>query len=287
METQKLQKKYAWLGEERIAFYDEGPKDGPPVLFIHGIPTSGYMWRQIIIPLSKKWRCIAPDLLGLGDSWGPEDADLSLAGQAKRIIRLVESLELNSVVVVGHDIGGVVAQIMAVRHNRFVQGFVLLNSACYDNWPIRIIRNMRALSRNPILYSVMCKTGAFEALAHSQYGYRVGVRHPGSISRRQIDEYIRPFILSETAQKMFRRLLLSLSPMESREVAHEFHRLSTHALLIWALDDPFFPLVWGERLATDIPNTTLKTISDCGHFVPEERPQRLLGILDNYLSRPS
>lgn len=160
---------------------------------------------------------------------------------------------------------------------------MLVDSACYDNWPVGIIRYLRALSKNRLVFNAACKTGALQRLAHSSYGYRTGVRHPGSLAKNAIDEYIRPVILSATAQKQFRHFLLSLSPMESREIAHEFHRLAIPTLIVWALDDAFFPLIWGERLATDIPNTTLKTISDCGHFVPEERPLRLLGAIEEFL----
>ncbi len=285
METQTLQKKYSWIGEDRIAYYDEGPGDAPTVLFVHGFPTSCYLWRLVLHSLSENWRCIAPDLVGLGDSWGPEDTDFSLHAQTKKIIRLVRHLEVDPVVVVGHDIGGIVAQIAAVRHTRFVRGFVLVNSACYDNWPVGPVRHLRALARNPVIYKMLCKTSMIETLARSQHGFRKGVRHPGSISDKQINEYLRPFLLSDSAKKRFRQFLLSLSSMESREIAHEFHRLNKHALLIWALDDPYFPLIWGERLATDIPNSTLNTISDCGHFVPEERPQRLSAMIEAYLYR--
>ena len=61
-----MNKKFATVKSKNIAYVDEGV--GQPILFIHGNPTSSYLWRNIIKALVKKNRCIAPDLIGMGDS---------------------------------------------------------------------------------------------------------------------------------------------------------------------------------------------------------------------------
>jgi pimeloyl-ACP methyl ester carboxylesterase len=281
MET--FHKKFIRVGSGRLAFYDEGPRSSEALLLIHGLPTSCYLWRKVVAALKEEYRCVAPDMPGLGDSTCPPDGKLGLSAQAERMADLIDRLDLDRVVALGHDIGGGVAQILALRHRRFISGLALCDSICYDNWPVGVVRKIRAISRNRHLFKTAFRVGAWTRLAYSRHGFRKGVKHPGSISPRQIDEYLRPLMLSETALERFRKLLLSLSNAETREIANEFYRFDKPALIVWALDDDFFPLIWGERLATDFPSSTLETISDCGHFVPEERPQQLVARLRGFL----
>lgn len=281
MET--FHKKYGWIGPDRIAYYDEGPSTAAAVLLLHGLPTSCYLWRKVIAHLRPQFRCIAPDFPGLGDSTCPPGASLSLSSQAERVAALIESLDLEHVAVVGHDVGGAVAQILSLHYGRFVRCLALCDAACYDNWPVGIIRTVRALCRNRHVFYWAMRIGLSTRLAYSRKGFRQGVRHPGSLGPRQIDEYLRPLHLSDSALERFRVLMASLSNAETREIANEFYRFEKPTLIVWALDDAFFPLIWGERLATDFPNSTLTTISDCGHFVPEERPRQLAGRLTQWL----
>src|SRR5205814_9374935 len=63
-----------------LAYVDEG--DGPAVVLLHGFPTSSYLWRSFVPPLAARFRVIAPDLLGYGDSAKPVGTDLSMTAQA-------------------------------------------------------------------------------------------------------------------------------------------------------------------------------------------------------------
>jgi pimeloyl-ACP methyl ester carboxylesterase len=280
---QGYRKRFTRLGPERVAHYDEGPRANQAVVFLHGLPTSSFLWRKVIKGLSDRYRCIAPDLLGLGDSSAPLEADHSLPGQARRIADLIEALKLEKVVLVGHDYGGAVAQMVALRHGRAVQALALCDSACYDNWPVGVIRTVRHVCRNGAAFEIFVRSGMAKQLAYSRSGFKAGVRHPGSLGPREIEEYLRPLLLSETLREHFRRLMLDLGNEETREISNEFYRFPKPVLVVWALDDVFFPLIWGERLATDFPKTELRTISDCGHFVPEERPRQLTGHLEQFL----
>jgi haloalkane dehalogenase len=64
--TQRIQKKFETVAGVRMAYVDEG--QGDPMVFLHGNPTSSYLWRNIVPPLASRFRCIAPDLVGMGDS---------------------------------------------------------------------------------------------------------------------------------------------------------------------------------------------------------------------------
>src|SRR5918993_2261602 len=100
-------KRFLDVGEARIAYYEEG--NGEPLLLLHGCPFSSYIWRKVIPLLSSRYRCLAPDLLGLGDTETPEGAAWSLRAQADMVVGFLNALSIESVHVVGHDHGGAVA----------------------------------------------------------------------------------------------------------------------------------------------------------------------------------
>src|SRR3972149_9789420 len=94
-------KKFVEVGDYRVAYYEEG--DGDPLLLLHGCPFSSFIWRKVIPLLSGEYRCLAPDLLGLGDTEAPAAADWSLPAQAGMIIGFLDALGLQAVNIVGHD----------------------------------------------------------------------------------------------------------------------------------------------------------------------------------------
>ena len=79
-------KRFVKVGKADVAYYEEG--NGEPLLLLHGCPFSSYIWRKVIPRLSSHYRCLAPDLLGLGDTETPEGADWSLRGCYEPAIRM-------------------------------------------------------------------------------------------------------------------------------------------------------------------------------------------------------
>jgi pimeloyl-ACP methyl ester carboxylesterase len=111
-------KRTASLGPGSVAYIDEG--SGPPVLLLHGCPFWSDVWGKTIVHLRPHFRCIAPDLLGLGDTETPLNADWTLPAQAAIVLELLDRLGLRRVHVVGHDHGGAIAQILAAKHPEVV-----------------------------------------------------------------------------------------------------------------------------------------------------------------------
>src|SRR5215212_11576073 len=121
------------VGEARVAYYEEG--NGEPLLLLHGCPFSSYIWRKVIPLLSPRYRCLAPDLLGLGDTETPEGTDWSLRAQAAMVVGFLDALGIERAHVVGHDHGGAIAQLLAAEHPERVDRLVISNAEAYDNWP--------------------------------------------------------------------------------------------------------------------------------------------------------
>ena len=94
--------------------------EGHPILFLHGNPTSSYIWRNIIPGLADLGHCIAPDLIGMGRSAKP-DSGYRFFDHVKHIEEFVHALKLRNVTIVGHDWGGAIGFYYAMHHERNVR----------------------------------------------------------------------------------------------------------------------------------------------------------------------
>src|SRR4051812_3859709 len=101
------------LSTGTIRYRDEGPADGPVLLFVHGFLVDGRLWRKVVPLVSAEARCIVP-ALPLGSHTMPMDdgADLSPAGVVGLIAELIEKLGIQGATVVGNDSGGAMTQIL-------------------------------------------------------------------------------------------------------------------------------------------------------------------------------
>jgi haloalkane dehalogenase len=97
--------------------------EGDPILFLHGIPTSSYLWRNVIPHLVPLGRCIAVDLIGLGRSDKP-DIDYSVRDHIKYIDKFIETLNLERLTLVMHGWGSVIGFDYAMRHEKNCKGLV-------------------------------------------------------------------------------------------------------------------------------------------------------------------
>src|SRR5579871_4601705 len=116
---------FADVRSGRIAYMDKG--QGPPALFIHGVPLNGYHWRHVIDRVQHRRRCIAIDLMGLGYSEIAASQDVSFTAQARMIVEVLDALGLDQVDLVSNDSGGAIAQIFAAHHPDRLSSLVLSN----------------------------------------------------------------------------------------------------------------------------------------------------------------
>ncbi len=109
-----------------MAYTDAGA-GGIPVVFLHGNPTSSYLWRNVIPHVACQARCLAPDLIGMGES-GKPDIGYRFADHARYLDAWFDALGLDEVVIVGHDWGGALAMDRAARHPGSVRGLALVET---------------------------------------------------------------------------------------------------------------------------------------------------------------
>lgn len=120
---------YLKIGDNNLAYIDEGPKGAPVLLMLHGNPTWSYLYRHFIAEYSMTYRCVVPDHIGFGRSSKPNKLeDYTLSGHIENLTQLVDHLDLNNVFVVGQDWGGPIGMGWAARNKKRVGGLVILNT---------------------------------------------------------------------------------------------------------------------------------------------------------------
>lgn len=259
----------------RIAYFDEGT--GIPLLLIHGIPSNGLMWREVIPALSKHFRVIAPDLLNYGQSEMPESADVSINAQRRILFGLLDSLGIRRAHVVAHDIGGGVAQLMAVERPERVDQLVLIDSICFDSWPIPEFEPLQ-------------KPGAEADMALDDFVEMIrgflpkGVVDTKVMSKSVIELYTKPWSTEKGKQAFFRNLR-RLNSEYTLAISEALSQLPHSTLIIWGEKDPFQKPEYGPRLEKAIPNARLTVIDDVGHFLLEEKPAEVSDLILDFLMR--
>jgi len=122
-----------WLDLDgvRMHYVDEGPRDAETILCVHGNPTWSFIWRHLIADQSRERRVIAVDHIGCGLSDKPQDYPYRLEQHIANLRRLVETLDLRNVTLVGHDWGGCIGMGAAGEIPDRFSRFVLLNTGAF------------------------------------------------------------------------------------------------------------------------------------------------------------
>ncbi|WP_373494750.1 alpha/beta fold hydrolase [Aquiflexum sp.] len=134
--------KYSVHGSE-LSVIAKGKPTDPVVLFLHGIPANAELWRQTMETVSKAgYYCMAPDLPGYGLSRIRSKKFYSLKGTAELFIKWLHQEGFQDVWLVGHDIGGGIAQLMAVNQPYIFSKITLSNCITDDSWPVKSVQDM-------------------------------------------------------------------------------------------------------------------------------------------------
>ncbi len=286
-----LAKRFAHVEDARVAYRDEG--SGPPVVLLHGCPFSSFVWRNVVPLLAAAGhRCLAPDLLGLGDTETPTGADWSLPAQAATVVGWLDVLGLDRVALVGHDHGGAVAQLLAALHPERIDRLVLCNAEAYDNWPSSDERPFITITQVPAIGRLVLWAWSQPALLRWALAAGHAVADRSVLTAELARGYVRANLSDPHKRAKTRRFLAGqIDPVNNRatlDALNGLRRFDRPTLLLWGGLDPHFGPRWAERLATDIPGVErVEVLEDAGHLVMEDQPQRVTEILAQFLTTPT
>lgn len=276
-------KKRATTSFGSIAYVEAGDPSAPPVLFVHGIPTSSYLWRHVIADLRDAYHCHAPDLMGLGDTEVDPNGRFDMEAQADNLLELMTALGHEKFALVCHDQGGAAAQLIAARHPERLTCFVLANCVCYDNWPVPLIKAFQERARKrPLLAELIGRSGLTEWIeTRTRFSnFKKGVYDPDNMPAASIREYLRPMRESRAGRERFKSFLLAGDCRWSMEAVPGLKQLEVPTLVVWAADDRFLSPSWGKQLFDDIPGARrFELVPFCGHFWQEERPEAFSRVM--------
>lgn len=266
------------VGGARLYYYAAGSRGaGEPVVFLHGFPTTSHLWGDVVSHMPAGHRLVVLDLLGYGRSDRPGGRDLSVRGHAERVIALLDALGINYACIVGHDLGGGIAQAMAVRWPTRVSRLCLVNSVGFDEWPAREVRLARAmlpLTRHlPPTWILSVVRGDL-------------LRGYGDAARgaRSAERYVKTFASPEGRAALVEHLA-ALDSDDTMEMAARLRAIAAPTAVVWGAGDPFLPLSLGRRLHAAIPGSTLHLLPEARHFAPEEAPEKVAQIIGELLAR--
>jgi len=249
-----------------LSYLVEG--EGEPVLFIHGITTYSFIWRDMVPLLKDRYQVISLDLLGCGNSAKPLTTSYSLRSQAALISRFIVELGYDKVHIVGHDLGGGIGQILAVTNPELLIDLTLINSVGYDLWPVQPITVMRT----PIIRQLAMATLDLGAL---RYVVKRGMFHKDRLTDELMELFWEP-LKSKSGRKAFLHFASCLDNRNLLDIEKELCRLDLPVLIIRGDADTYLSGAISEKLHQDIPHSSLVRIASGGHFLQIDEPELLV-----------
>ena len=181
-----------WLdvGDVRMHYVDEGERDAPPIVMVHGNPTWSYYYRHVITALRGTHRVIVPDHIGMGLSEKPDESryEFTLSRRVTDLEALLDSLKLTQpITLVVHDWGGMIGMTYAVRHPERIARIVVLNTGGFSLPKTKKMPWQLNVARLPLLGAILVRGfNAFSAGA-----VRDCVMHP--MTKATARGYLAPY----------------------------------------------------------------------------------------------
>jgi haloalkane dehalogenase len=266
--------RYVDVGEGEAAYWRVG--EGPDVLFVHGWPVSGATWRCLLPHLVDHVTCHVIDFPSAGWSRFTDTTVLTVDQHVATVRRVVDVLGLDSVAVVGHDSGGLIARHAMVGDTR-LRTLGLIDTEPRDvGWRFRSfiaarrlpgvgaglgwVAGRRRLRRNPMVFG-----GAFV---------------DRSLLDGEFDEFfLRPLREDRRRRDAAVRVFRSFDMQLVHDLDEVHRRIDVPVQLVWGAHDPFFPVASARTMVGTFPDARLEVIADASLFSHEERPAEVAAAL--------
>jgi haloalkane dehalogenase len=272
---------YIHLDGHALHYLDEGPRDAPSVLLLHGNPTWSFYWRELVLALRGAFRVVVPDHLGCGLSDKPQDWPYRLSGHIDNVERLAAELDLRDLALGVHDWGGAIGMGFAAHQAQRVRRFVVLNTAAFPSraLPLRI-----AVCRTPGLGSLAVRgLNAFARAATfmaTERGLPPAVR----------EGYLAPYRSWRERVALLRFVQdIPMGPghpswptlLEIEQALASFR--DRPMLIVWGDRDWCFTPAFREEWQRRFPEAQVHALPDAGHYVLEDARDRAIAAIKEFL----
>lgn len=269
----------------RMHYLDEGKSE--PVLFVHGNPTWSFYWRNLVIPLRKRYRCIAVDHVGCGlsDKPGEKEYPFTLRRRIDDLCEFVERLNMKNVTLVAHDWGGAIGMGAACRLPDRFSRFVLMNTGAFlsTRCPLRI-----RVCRTPIFGRfAMQGLNAFSVAA-----VKMAVNNRKNMTREVKAGLLAPYDTWSHRLGVYRFVRdIPLSPKHpSYETLLDIERQLPEfrekpISLLWGMHDWCFTPDFLKRFLQFFPDAETHRFDDAAHYIVEDIPERVAATIEEFLQK--
>lgn len=278
-----------WLeveGGHALHYVDEGPRDAPVLVFVHGNPTWSFYYRDLIKAFRGSYRCVALDHIGCGLSDKPQQGyPYQLRRRIDDAERLVEHLGLSRFTLVVHDWGGAIGMGVAARRPDAIERLVVFNTAAFRS------------ERIPFSIDV-CRIPVFGQLAVRGFnGFARVAQHRAIYDRSNLagpirDGYLAPY--DSWANRIATHEFVVDIPMKPSHPSYETlvkveeglaQFVDRPILIVWGDDDfcfdPSFRREWERRF----PDAEVHALKDAGHYVIEDATEATIGWMQDFFAR--
>lgn len=266
-----------------IAFIDRGQSD-KVILLVHGVPTSGWLYRKMIDPLvAQGYRVIVPDMLGFGSSDNPKGYEVySEENHAKRLIELMDHLGIKTWSHVMHDAGGLWTWELLKKDKNRIENLIILNSIIYEEGfdpPVRFKKGIIAKMamwgyRNGITTNVMLKNLFSSGMIEN------------TLNKADIEGYKTPLKEGKTRGMYY---FFTQTCQELSDYRPITIKVRIPTSVIWGKKDEF--LLWTPQASEVIDNLSINDnnvhLLDAKHFIQEEQPDAVIKYILKLLNEGS
>lgn len=265
-----------------VAYTDVG--SGPPLVFVHGVYVTGRLWDDVIALLSERYRCIAPTWpFGAQSEPVGSKADLGVEAAGRRIIGLLDALDLHDATLIANDTGGgLVLSALGnpdLRWDR-VGRLVFTNCDTYEHFPPKSFVPLVKLCR----VSAAAGAAALRLLASGpgRSFFVRGVTRDG-LAKDRHSAVFGGFMHSPAVRREAVRLTAALHPRHTAAAAPAIRNWTKPVLLLWGDSDQLFPVSHAQRLADDFPNATLHVVDGSATYVMLDRPAQTAAAIRGFV----
>jgi len=289
LQTQSYPTVHRTIGVDGLEiFYREaGPKDAPVIALLHGFPTSSHMFRKLIPALSDKFRVVAPDYPGFGNSTMPssDEFEYSFARLAEVVDHFLEGLRLDEYSLYLMDYGAPVGYRIAVKHPERVESLIVQNGNAYgeglrDFWePIKAYWNNKSAENAKVLRDNLLTIEA------TKWQYTHSVPNPEAVAP---DNWLHDqYLLDRPGNKEIQLELFNsygTNPPLYLEWQAYIRRHQPPTLVAWGKHDYIFPADGAHPYKRDLKDIEFHLL-DAGHFALESKGEEVAGLIRDFVSR--
>jgi pimeloyl-ACP methyl ester carboxylesterase len=257
----------------RIAYVQRG--NGRVALFLHAYPLNGFEWRGAIDRLSADYRCIAPDLMGLGYSEIHVEQRITPAAQVQMLVALLDALSIRQADVVANDSGGLIAQLLVAHHPERVRTLLLTNCDVEADCPPRSFLPFVKMARDGVLADKsIAPVLADKSLGRSPRGLNgLAYTNPLNPTDEAIDYYFTPLVSSPLRKEQLNALTVGLGDNALAGTEASLRKFPRPVRILWATADTVFAQSSPDWLDRTFPGSRgVRRIDGAKLFFPEEQP---------------